>query len=168
MNKYIFLDLDGVLISNKKGDPQWTPKGMRNLGIILRNTNAKLIISSSHRKNNLIETIDYLREIGFEYCEAVVGITIRGNKQIKPGLHMSIPRGVEIKQWIDTHIHSENGKNYKKKNLDSDYTYVILDDKNDMLLEQRHQFIHINTNIGLSKADVLLAIGILNNVCYPC
>lgn len=78
------------------------------------------------------------------------------------GIHLSIPRGVEIKQWIDTHIHSENGKNWNYKEIGSDFNYVILDDDSDMLLEQAEHFVKTDTLLGLSEDDVERAIKILN------
>ena len=78
------------------------------------------------------------------------------------GVHLAIPRGVEIKQWIDTHIHSENGKNWNYKDIGVDFNYVILDDDSDMLLEQAEHFVKTDTLLGLSKDDVERAIKILN------
>ena len=76
---------------------------------------------------------------------------------------MRIPRGVEIKQWIDTNIHSDNMKNWKRKKLGVDYNYVILDDDSDMLLEQKDNFVRTTSEIGLTDDDVKKAILILNN-----
>lgn len=75
---------------------------------------------------------------------------------------IAIPRGVEIKQWIDTHIHSDNGKDWNRKKLGKDFTYVILDDNSDMLLEHKDNFIRTDSEIGLTDDDVTGAVGILN------
>ena len=83
----------------------------------------------------------------------------------KDKIHLSIPRGVEIHQWIDTNIHSDNGKNWKRKTLGVDYQYVILDDDCDMLYIQRNNFIRTNGNIGLTEENCKLAIEILNKDC---
>ena len=78
------------------------------------------------------------------------------------GIRLSIPRGVEIKQWIDTHIHSDNGKDWDYKEIGVDFNYVILDDDSDMLLEQAEYFIKTDPYLGLSEEDVKQAIKILN------
>lgn len=48
------------------------------------------------------------------------------------GVHLGIPRGVEIKQWIDTHIYSDNGKNWNYKEIGVDFNYVILEDDSEV------------------------------------
>lgn len=101
---------------------------------------------------------------GFLFTDKLIGVTIRAYQWLErgTGIHLSIPRGVEIKQWIDTHIHSNNGKDWNKKILGKDYTYVILDDDTDMLLEHKNNFIKINGNTGLTNKHVKVAISILN------
>ena len=95
-------------------------------------------------------------------ADRIVGVTIRAYAYIMQGIHLSIPRGVEIKQWIDTHIHSENGKNWNYKEIGVDFNYVILDDDSDMLLEQAEHLVKTDTLLGLSEDDVERAIKILN------
>jgi hypothetical protein len=168
MRKIIFLDIDGVIA---------TPENIENgswglvdtkqelLGEILKYTNADIVLSSSWRENDLHNTKMYMDEKGFWYTEKIVGITIRAyqymNKDQK--IHLSIPRGVEIKQWIDANIHSENGTNWNRKVLGSDYQYVILDDDTDMLYEQKDNFINTDSFLGLREGDTKNAIRILNN-----
>ena len=98
----------------------------------------------------------------FLFSDKIIGITIRAYHYIQKGIHLSIPRGVEIKQWIDTHIYSDNGKNWKRKRLGVDYNYVILDDDTDMLLEQKDHFIQCDGMIGLTNEQVDKAIEILS------
>jgi hypothetical protein len=170
MLKIIFLDIDGVLatseyLKNKK----WTlnPVKQKLLEEIITATNANIVLSSSWRKSSLDETIKYMQQEGFLFSDKIIGVTIRAYQYIKKEtkIHLAIPRGVEIKQWIDTHIHSNNGKNWQKKELGKDFNYVILDDDTDMLLEQKSNFIHINSEVGLTKDDVNKAIEILNKTC---
>lgn len=165
MDKYIFLDIDGVIATpDRIVDGEWAlvDTCQDNLGEILNKTNAYIVLSSSWRKNTLKNTIYYMSEMGFKYTDKIVGITIRSYKYLQKGIHLSIPRGVEIKQWIDTNVHSDNGKNFIRKELGKDYNYVILDDHTDMLLEHRNNFIRTDSRKGLNEEDVIEAINILN------
>lgn len=166
MDKFIFLDIDGVMIPEiaKKRHRCFDPRCMHFLGMILQKTNAKIIISSSWRCDTLLDTVELLEEYDFEYCSEIIGVTIRAHRYITDKIHLAIPRGVEIAQWIDTHVHSNNGKNYRKRKINQDYTYVIIDDSTKMLLEQQDHFVHINKIYGLTHNDVIKAVSILNQV----
>lgn len=168
MNKYIFLDIDGVLATpDYQLNGLWAinPAKQDLLGDILRETGAKIVLSSSWRLHTLEDTKNHMTQEGFQFSDDIVGVTIRAYQYIdrKSKIHLSIPRGVEIKQWIDTNVHSDNGKNFDRKTLDVDYTYVILDDGTDMLLEQKDHFINTNPETGLTKEESLLAIKLLNH-----
>ncbi|MFW5847484.1 MAG: HAD domain-containing protein [bacterium] len=165
--KYIFLDIDGVIATNEMiVHGMW---GLNNkqqdlLGFIIEQTDAQIVLTSSWRHNTLEDTIDYMNEKGFRFCDRIIGITIRGYHYIDrtQKIHLSIPRGVEIKQWIDTHIHSDNGKNYERQIIGEDWNYVIIDDDFDMLLEHQNNFVHCDWKFGLTKTGALKAIEILN------
>lgn len=166
--RIIMLDIDGV-ISTEKSRYALDKEKVDLLGKIIDATDAKIVISSSWRMHTLEKTIEYLSTIdeyrvpfAFPYCDRIIGITIRAYHYVTQGIHLSIPRGVEIKQWIDTNIHSDNGKNWSRKSLGSDFNYVILDDDCDMLLEQKDNFVHTDSYLGLQDKDVELAIEILN------
>ena len=167
MDKIIFLDIDGVLATPEYlKDGQWAlnPEKQKLLGEILVQTDAKIVLSSSWRYSTLKKTKEHMESEGFLFNDLLIGVTIRAYQFLErgTGIHLSIPRGVEIKQWIDTHIHSDNGKNWKRKKLGKDFTYVILDDESDMLLEHKDNFIHTKSNIGLTDDDVIGAVAILN------
>ena len=165
MDKYIFLDIDGVLAT-----PECVIHGMwglveskqKMLGSIIERTGAKIVLSSSWRKSNLYETKAYLLEHGFMFTDLVVGQTIIAYHYIERGVHLSIPRGVEIKQWLDTNVHSNNGKDWRQKEYGKDFSYVILDDDSDMLLEQAYMFVHCDSMEGLTDVLVEMAIRKLN------
>lgn len=166
MDKFIFLDIDGVIATPKKithGTWDLTDECQRNLGIILKKTKAKIIISSSWRMSTLENTKEKLKEHGFLFVDDIIGQTIRGYDYIQKGVHFSIPRGVEIKQWMDTKIHSDDGKNFNRKKINVDFTYVIIDDDSDMLLEHKNNFVKTYSRLGLSYQDVTECIRILNN-----
>jgi len=162
MIKIIFLDIDGVIATPESGY-NLSQEKQELLEIILKETDAKIVLSSSWRKHNVKDSIDFMLMSGFRFCNSIIGVTIRAYHYLQKGVHLSIPRGVEIKQWIDTNIHSENGKNYNPKELGVDYNYVILDDDTDMLLEHKDNYVSIDGNIGLSLIDVYKAIYILNS-----
>lgn len=167
MRKIIFLDIDGVLATPEYlEDGQWAlnPEKQKLFGDILTQTDAEIVLSSSWRCNSLDETKEHMNNKGFLFNNKLIGITIRGYHYLErgTGIHLSIPRGVEIKQWIDTHIHSDNGKNWERKRLGKDYRYAILDDESDMLLEHRNHFVQTQSKIGLTQEDVDKAIKILN------
>lgn len=167
MDKLIFLDIDGV-ISTQKFHYALDKDACDLLGKIIDATDAMIVMSSSWRKNTVEDTKNYLTTIGhsvpflFPYADRIIGVTIRAYAYIMQGVHLGIPRGVEIKQWIDTHIHSDNGENWDRKEVGIDFNYVILDDDSDMLLEQEEHFIKTDTYLGLSVDDVEKAISILN------
>lgn len=167
MQKIIFLDIDGVLATPdylKDGCWALNPEKQKLLGEILSWTEAKIVLSSSWRKHTLEDTKAYMKKEGFLFTDEIIGVTIRAYHYIEKGIHLSIPRGVEIKQWIDTNIHSNNGKDWSRKKLRVDYNYLILDDDNDMLLEHKNNFIRTDGMIGLTSEDVVKSVAILNNV----
>lgn len=168
MRKIIFLDIDGVLATpDFVKDGMWAlnPEKQKLLGRILAETGAEIVLSSSWRMNNLENTKKHMEFEGFLFCDKLVGITIRAYHYLERGtrIHLSIPRGVEIKQWIDTNIHSDNGENWERKKRGIDYTYVIIDDESDMLLEHKDNFVHTNSKTGLTEEDVEKAIKILTH-----
>lgn len=167
MRKIIFLDIDGVIATPESIiDGEWGLVHSKQLLLkrILDETGAEIVLSSSWRLHTVEETKEYMSEKGFLFSDKIVGVTIRAYHYIDRShkIHLSIPRGVEIQQWIDTNIHSDNGKNFKKKCVGIDYSYVILDDDIDMLFTQRYNFINTNSLEGLTELNVSKAVGILN------
>ena len=168
MEKIIFLDIDGVLaVPSCLKDGMWalSDEKQKLLGKILDQTGAKIVLSSSWRYATLERTKEHMESEGFLFKDKLIGVTIRAYHYLETGskIHLSIPRGVEIKQWIDTHIHSDNGKNWERKKVGKDFTYIILDDDRDMLLEQKAHFLKTNSEIGLTDDTVERAVAILNN-----
>jgi len=168
--KIIFLDIDGVLaVPNplKKGGVWGLSEEKQHLlGKILTQTDAKIVLSSSWRLHTLEKTREYMTSEGFMFSDKIIGITIRAYHYLQKGtgIHLSIPRGVEIKQWLDTNIHSNQGKDWSRKELNKDFTYVIIDDDGDMLLEQKDQFILTDSYAGLQDVHVDQAVKILNKI----
>lgn len=161
--KVIFLDFDGVITTLESG---WRlcPQKMELLGKIIGVTGAKIVISSSWRRNTLEETLKFIgggcvnaKDNPFPYCDDVVGITNRMyafsyNDPINANgkrPNYLIPRGVEIDRWLKVNGHDVEN-------------YVILDDDDDMLYCQRNNFVRTDAYGGLSEENVKQAIKILN------
>ena len=161
--KVIFLDFDGVITTLESG---WNlcPKKMQLLGEIIEKTDARIVISSSWRRNTLEDTIKFIsgealhsKKNPFPYCDKVIGITDRmyafsWNDKINENTGKRptflIPRGVEIQHYLNLN-----------KNISQ---YVILDDCCDMLYIHKDNFVETDPYNGLSEEDVEKAIEILN------
>lgn len=162
--KLIFLDIDGVLnhqlfynqknidsryFEAKDGVPEgaWNidPEKVGLLNNLIDATGAKVVISSSWRNgrsvSDLIELFDY-----FGFKGEIIGKTPYlwfGHDQGEEWRKTSVPRGCEIKAWI------ENNKGIIGENV-SKLQYVIFDDDSDMLWQQREHFIWVDAYAGLT------------------
>jgi hypothetical protein len=158
ITKIIFLDIDGVLNSRLYyqtpvetrpisfgfcGDID--PASVKLLNELIRETYAKVVISSTWRSGRTLEEMqEILNKRGFE--GEVIGMT----PEMRTGEYGdSILRGNEILAWI-----KENraivGVDYH------DYRhYVIFDDDSDMLYWQRNNYFQVDPYVGLTP-----------NVCY--
>lgn len=154
--KIIFLDFDGVITTHKS---KWTldKNKMKLIKKICDETDAKIVISSSWRRNTLHKTIDYITDINndlvktpFLIPDRVIGITPRMYcfKYPNNDNHYLCPRGIEIDMYIKEHITSIE-------------KYVIIDDNSDMLLYQKPFFVKTNTLTGITGKEVNKAIKIL-------
>lgn len=128
MNKIIFLDIDGVICTMRVKFSGFDKKCLFWIDMILKITNAKIVISSAWRRPYFEHTKDLLIKNGFtqKYIDRIIGQTD----------HYNSCRGWEIKKWLD-----ENDKNAN---------YVILDDSTDMLFQQRNNFVNTSAAFGLS------------------
>lgn len=158
--KVIFLDFDGVLNHQafyverqEKKEPKLEypyseidPKCVSNLNMLIADTGAKVVISSTWRNSGLEYCKDVLEYHGFK--GEIIGVTpnLRGEDCL---------RGNEILKWTKTN-----------RELVGDYynftEYVILDDDSDMLYWQRNNFLLIDRYVGLTLGNVFQAKKILN------
>lgn len=158
MNKYIFLDIDGVLnsvsfykersqserysILKEKIKDEYIasyladidPEKVKLLNKLTDVTGAKIVVSSSWRSYSELQTVFTLAGIK----EPIYDITSR----LSGGC-----RGQEIQQWLD------------KNECDK---YVILDDDSDFFYNQLPYFIHTDWKVGLTESNINKAINILN------
>lgn len=161
MIKVIFLDFDGV-VNNQTGE--WKnmdiegfiggaphdPENIKVLNTLLEKCpEAKLVISSTWRLGTDIETLQRVCDtLGIK--GEVIGKTESFHGQ-------GSVRGNEIRFFIDENkelLGYDRTWNYKN--------YVILDDDSDMLYPQRHNFVHVDNEVGLTYGDVNKALAILN------
>lgn len=171
MKKVIFLDIDGVLNSDRTlyEDISLEDDLILNLKEIVDKTEAKIILSSSWRLSTeaIAKFMDTLDKFGL----AISGMTCDGvdldwlekykfdttkkyldtkfdydeNKQIK----ITHDRGAEIFKWLHDH---------------DDCAYVILDDEIEDIKPYFNESVIVKTSYktGLTKEDVKKAIQILN------
>ncbi|MDO7847584.1 HAD domain-containing protein [Hymenobacter sp. M29] len=148
----LFLDVDGVLncqvFYEKRGWPteevshavaNLCPDRIKWINDLCKDTNTKVVVSSTWRLGKHVDELqDMFDGVGGTF--EVVGITPSIHAQ-PPGPNpyntASIPRGVEIKYWLD---HTP----FKYSN------YAIVDDDGDMLLEQGPHFFQTDPYAGLT------------------
>jgi hypothetical protein len=160
----IFLDIDGVLnhqqfwheqrqADRRKELPEDAPDGAHDidpvkmglLNTLVDDTGAKVVISSSWR---IGRSLDDLKELfdWFGFTGDIIGKTPRlwfRHDQDEDWRNTSVPRGCEIKAWM------ENNKDRLGDKM-SRVKYVIFDDDSDMLWWQREHFIWVDPYCGLT------------------
>ncbi len=158
----VFLDIDGVICTDfmeflSDDEHDFNDKCLRNLEDIVKYSGCHIVISSSWRKCNIQWIRDVFKLRGFKYPERIIGETMRGYQFVEKGCHLPIPRGAEIKSWLDQYIRYKKGEGFTKLTI----PYVIIDDNSDMLLEQADNFVQTETKIGLTKKNVVDIVAIL-------
>lgn len=169
MNRIIFLDIDGVLNSDKFG--KWCasedgkdfiknggkhtidPNAVMLIRDLCMENNVKLVISSTWRNLSLEGTIsdfNHYRDLAV-LSHYIVGITPRINVDT---------RGEEI-NWFLKHRNDIPDSKYNNffdfdffKNTKRDLEYCIIDDDNDMLPEQMEHFVKTDFLTGVTKDDI--------------
>lgn len=154
--KIIFLDVDGVLNSekdllNNSGDSEIFDRPLNLLKKLVDSTNAKIVISSSWRigcarsgkesfyGEQLFSVLEKrLSDVGLK----VFDITPIINEPF-------VKRGDEIRKWL-------NDTKYDIKN------FVILDDENDMCEFTSTNLVQTSMETGLTEEHLVIAENILN------
>lgn len=167
--KLIFLDIDGVLNSELyarrffdeklyKKDPQVSnlvdSNAVQLVLKIIKETNAKLIISSSWRSLTYKHTIEDFKQ--FKDLSPLLPF-IYGVTPPTRNAH----RGEEIKYFLNF-IRKQDFREYFKEPISNNYNYVILDDDSDMLEEQLPNFVKVTYWDGITEKEVEKCINILN------
>lgn len=150
--KIIFLDIDGVLNSaawfkRRKGKEldkdnfHFDPEAVKELNKITDETGAKIVLSSTWRKNRSLESLrELFQNVGItgELIDKTPVLYFKGPN----GGQRSVPRGVEIKEWLE--------QSDLKPHLFR--SYVIIDDDSDMLYNQRDNFFNTDWDFGLGPS----------------
>lgn len=150
MEKYLFLDIDGVLnsersvaaygklthanrvkhdmVAGKPLEPMWDDLSVKLLRVAQEAIGFKIIMSSTWRLSFAIQDFHTIFDVyGWDTRGIIIG---------KTGAERAI-RGQQIKNWLQVH-----GK--------FPYTYCIIDDDSDMLPQQESFFVKTNFLNGLS------------------
>jgi hypothetical protein len=158
----IFLDIDGVLNSQQyairfydlRKSKQtvdvnsWQfidPDCLERIVRICSETNAKLIISSSWRNYDYVNTINNFNkyESLSQLVPYIIGVTPRSEERV---------RGKEINYILDNWKLCTDDGYISKFYREFDITdYVILDDDSDMLPKQMDHFIQTDWTIGITE-----------------
>ena len=154
MTKLIFLDIDGVL-DTYKSRYQLDLVLLERLGNLLARTDAKIVVSSSWRSNDVAGTVEFMTDpdnpsVGsnpFPFTDKVVGITPILYSVIDGDIDRPATRGEEIAAYLKDHP-CDN--------------YVILDDCDEMQRDQWPHLVLVNDEVGLTDEDMEKAVSILN------
>ena len=165
MRKVVFLDIDGVLNTKwwytqmDRNTPKdkygyaFDPNAVSNLKKIIDETGADIVISSSWKSFGISELEDMWQDRGLP--GKLIGITpnsVSDEMLLNADLdHMELfsIRGMEIKEWLS------------KKGISH---YVIIDDMDNMLQEQKSHFVQTNPEVGITEENAVQAISILNHL----
>ena len=158
--EYALAEKEGrkVIPENYKDTENWEfdPLCVEQFNRIIDETGAEIVVSSTWRKDPNI--VQILKDAGLK--GKVVGTTpciwwkdLKTDVDILSQDLCSIPRGLEIKQWLEKHY------NYRNP---TKVTYVIIDDDGDMLLQQKENFVQTSWYSGLQKRHADETIKILN------
>ena len=161
MRKIIFLDIDGVLnpkwwISKKPSDKYgvfFETNAVANLGKIIEETGAEIVVSSSWKNIGLVELQNMWRDRGLpgklvditpDYMSDEILL-----KEDSANVDYLYERGSEIQGWLLLHG-------------DDVGRYVIIDDMDDILPEQQFHFVQTDPEVGITNDDVKKVVHLLN------
>jgi hypothetical protein len=162
--KIIFLDIDGVLNSQilyesgtrEERGAMLYRKAIEQINRIVDETGAKIVISSSWRHSGLEECNGKLLRFGLKEKAIDVTPSLYFAKN-KYDYNYSVPRGCEIKAWMEMNKGILGDKISKVR-------YVILDDDSDMLYWQRENFFWCDSYTGITPNIAYKVIRFLNNI----
>lgn len=156
--KYVFLDIDGVLnsdrtvmaykrilhcghikaamVAGREFNPMWDSIAVNMLRTAQETIGFKVVISSTWRKVMSLRDFHTLFDF-FEWDtrEVIVGTTDSG----------SGCRGDQIQRWLEANTDMPLGRDGSPK-----YKYCIIDDDSDMLPIQQASFVKVDAGDGLS------------------
>lgn len=169
MKKVLFLDLDGVLNTERnvralqnEGKPVTDEYGylfdeaaVNNLALIIKQTGARIIISSSWKFLGLdkLQSMWEKRKLAGK----IVGMTPNKSSDdflLDVDLEKSddiylMCKGQEIKEWL-------------AGNADANIRYAILDDEQCVLEEQKAHFVQVDSRTGITEENAVDVIRMLS------
>ena len=168
MKKYLFLDFDGILNTNRhrfhllkerkntedQFGPVFDPDTIENLKTIIAQTSAEIVISSSWKEFGA----DFLHEMRVsrnlpKFHSITPSLILTSYLDHNTGKSLRIPerysKGLEINAWLDTYA-------------SGNYRYCIIDDENYFLPYQLEHLIQVNEYKGLTSDFVSIIIDKLN------
>ena len=119
--------------------PLFDPSAVENLRLIIDNTDAAIVISSSWRYAHRLGSLRMMWEVR-ELPGEIIGTIPCGATYIS--------RGENIECWLDKYGRPD---------------YVIIDDLDDFSPAQHDRYIETNPIVGITDADAQKAIEILNS-----
>ena len=169
MDKYLFLDFDGVLntaryakLLKREGiDPfdeygsMFDPIAINNLKTIVDQTNCKIVLSSSWRNEGMMQMQALWKDrnlpgVSFSMTPILLSTTYQDPRS---GEFFSIPernaKALEINAWLLRHALGTS-------------RYVILDDENVFFQSQQEHLVQTDEYDGLTDQKAQLAIDVLN------
>jgi len=163
--KLLFLDVDGVLNDKDTlavlGIMSMHPRFVAQLARILRETNCKIVVSSSWRVLGVGPDSDFQKALHAACTNFRPGsqedfdLIIASLVDCTPPSRWSYrPRGIEIQEWFDN--------TFKAKGLQHDAPFVIVDDDPDMahlmdhLVQTKFEGAFGDTGLTKEKADLII------------
>lgn len=150
MQKYLFLDIDGVisLYGTMSGFRSLNKQRLRNLRDVVKSTGCDIVISSTWR---LYPDMMRLLHKRFAYK----GVRISGWTPVIFHVDRETKRGEEIKQWLDEYAPA------------APYMFAIVDDMDkenfvDKNFDFSSNFIQTDPNQGLTKEKAAAIIDLLS------
>lgn len=149
---------------------EFDPIAINNLNEIISKTSACIVVSSSWRSGETIESLQKMLNL-VGVIGTVVGLTphLQCSKPYENKDGYTIPRGCEIDWWLRNHTSIYSAYNItvaRNHDLFHIENYVILDDDNDMLYKQKSHFIQTSDFHGLTQTLANDAILLLNSKIF--
>jgi len=154
--KIIFLDIDGVL--KRVQDKGINSTLTANVKELIEKTGAKIVISSDWRYNGMDFIKKYLPDLQEHIIDLTPSFDVKKSENVILDLYVSVPRGFEIREWMNNYMSREHYVS----------NYVIIDDSQDMLYGQRNNYVQVDQTKGFDKKCLEKALSILekSNVVF--
>lgn len=147
MDKFLFLDIDGVLNQFGSKELYLDKRALKLLTDFVKKNNVKIVLSSSWR---IAKNTTYIVGSGINPYELIKTTLQQYGVEIFDVTGILKTRGDEIDTWLMTKTNRE-------------FKYVILDDLDDFYTFQKPYFVKVDGRVGLSQKDINKMEKILND-----